>query len=871
MKPTKDNDLIGQRLAGRFEVVRLVAVGGMGEIYEAIQHPLGRRVAVKVLSRHRRELKQYRHQFFQEACHSARLSHPNIISIFDYGLHDGEVFFIAMELLEGEALDTFLKRHIRLDPHYTCWILLQILAALHEAHTADLVHRDLKPSNIFLVGRDGQPELVKVLDFGLVKELGIDTQLTGSGFLVGSPMFMSPEQAEQRTIDPRSDQYSLGLIAWYLMTGQTPFNATNALGLLMERIRRPVPSLTHVVGANVISDELSAIIARMTQRNPDDRFKDVQAVIAAILTCPEGNLDASLSSTTISLLTTSPLLPAVEPIQTSQAQDGHRENAFCTTHELPSIAEVTLHERMDLLLLDAVPKGRFKAYVDLSCPFCFVLHERLLRWGVDDRVEWCLVEHASHALEGPFDAGQERILADEVFSVHHRAPDVKLLLPFQRFRSQWAMNMLAVVEQRYPEKSQALRTRCFRALWQDNLDISDSAVLLQFLAEIELDSSLLPQSHERLDVIRQWQSEWEHDDFDRSIPVLLDEERGAHYIGLGTEQRLLEFLLGMSVRTVDSAVCYYQRRPVVLVCGALQFMWPVLEGIRQATDILHASTLTEVSEIIVGIGGPDILLIQYEHLADGDFYAVTELACARHLPWILVAESDDDPRLELNALRQGASEFLTTLATPEASRERLSRILKNYLLVERESKLQRIDSLTGITTRRAFEDGMQSWLEEIHDKAATGLVLFIDIDDFTNYNRRLGYLDGDVAIKRVATALETLVCAHGGTLARFVGDQFVALFKTTPPNPETLAGLIQETIERCRIAFPTGRRGELLSVSIGCLTISMNARRASEPLPFDCRELIEQAAVTMRAAKTLECGFAVASAEPRHDQVGATT
>ena len=132
-------------------------------------------------------------------------------------------------------------------------------------------------------------------------------------------------------------------------------------------------------------------------------------------------------------------------------------------------------------------------------------------------------------------------------------------------------------------------------------------------------------------------------------------------------------------------------------------------------------------------------------------------------------------------------------------------------------------------------------------------------------------MDGDVAIKRVATALETLVCAHGGTLARFVGDQFVALFKDASPNPKMMVGLIQKTIERCRIDFPGGRRGELLSVSIGCLTISMNARRASEPLPFDCRELIEQAAVTMRAAKTLECGFAMASAEPRHDHAGAGT
>ena len=175
---------------------------------------------------------------------------------------------------------------------------------------------------------------------------------------------------------------------------------------------------------------------------------------------------------------------------------------------------------MDLLLLDAVPKGRFKAYVDLSCPFCFVLHERLLRWGVDDRVEWCLVEHASHAL-GAFDAGQSGYSPMRCSPCIIRAPDVKLLLPFPRFRSQWAMNMLAVVEQRYPEKAQALRTRCFRALWQDNLDISDGAVLLEFLAEIELDSSSLPQSHERLDVIRQWQQEWEHDDFDRSIPRLV--------------------------------------------------------------------------------------------------------------------------------------------------------------------------------------------------------------------------------------------------------------------------------------------------------------------------------------------------------------
>ncbi|MEM7609063.1 MAG: serine/threonine-protein kinase [Myxococcota bacterium] len=186
----------GLTLAGKYEVLEPLARGGMGRVYRALQKPLGRAVALKILDTDQLEgqaaIEDFQKRFFLEAAAVAKLQHPNTVVVYDYGKTDDDDLFIAMELLEGENLHDTLKREKTLSARRAAHIALQVCGSIGGAHDQGMVHRDLKPSNIMLTPRGNDPDFVKVLDFGLVKQE--DNGLTQSGALLGTPRYMAPEQ-----------------------------------------------------------------------------------------------------------------------------------------------------------------------------------------------------------------------------------------------------------------------------------------------------------------------------------------------------------------------------------------------------------------------------------------------------------------------------------------------------------------------------------------------------------------------------------------------------------------------------------------------------------------------------------------------------
>ena len=276
--------IAGQILEGKYEVRHLLARGGIGEVYLGVNRRLGKNVAIKVLSAEHAHVPAVVERFEQEARVAAMMNSAHIADVYDLGdLESGERF-IVMELLEGENLGDRLEREKRVSEKRLAEMTLQILDALSSAHAAGVVHRDLKPENVFLTERDGR-DFVKVVDFGISKLVNDERpdarRLTLAGAVLGTPLYMSPEQARGKIVDHRSDLYSLGVVLYEAALGEPPFSGENVNDLLF-RI-----ALDHVTPLELrlpsVTPALAAIVKKAMARAPGDRFQTTAEMREAVL------------------------------------------------------------------------------------------------------------------------------------------------------------------------------------------------------------------------------------------------------------------------------------------------------------------------------------------------------------------------------------------------------------------------------------------------------------------------------------------------------------------------------------------------------------------------------------------------------------
>jgi len=258
---------------GPYRVVEQIGRGGMATVYKAYQASLARYVAIKVLPAFFAEQPGFAERFQQEAIAVAKLRHPNIVQIFDYGQQDG-VSYIAGEFIDGGTLAEQVGKP--LPPDYTVKMLRPIAGALDYAHSRDVLHRDVKPSNI-LQARDGTPILS---DFGLAKIIGSGAGLTASGATVGTPEYMAPEQGQGLELTPAADQYALGVVAYEMLTGRVPFSADTPLAVLIAHMQKPLP-LPRTVNPN-LSKAIEAVLLKALAKEPGDRFPNVTQFVNAL-------------------------------------------------------------------------------------------------------------------------------------------------------------------------------------------------------------------------------------------------------------------------------------------------------------------------------------------------------------------------------------------------------------------------------------------------------------------------------------------------------------------------------------------------------------------------------------------------------------
>jgi tRNA A-37 threonylcarbamoyl transferase component Bud32 len=271
---------IGQTLDGRYRLIELLGQGGMATIYRAADTGLGRDVALKLLRPEYLRDPDFSSRFRQEAQAAASLSHPNVVTVFDYG-EDPSGPYIAMELVDGEDLATILKRSGALPPRQAARIAAGVARALAAAHAKGLIHRDVKPGNV-LIGRDGR---VKVVDFGIARAVA-EAQMTLPGTTLGSVHYFSPEQARGETTTEASDIYSLGIVLYELLTGVRPWTGDSAASVALARLSGPVPDPIAVRSA--IPPDLAAITRKALAAAPRERFASAEAMAESLETALAG-------------------------------------------------------------------------------------------------------------------------------------------------------------------------------------------------------------------------------------------------------------------------------------------------------------------------------------------------------------------------------------------------------------------------------------------------------------------------------------------------------------------------------------------------------------------------------------------------------
>jgi serine/threonine-protein kinase len=283
-----DDDLdpeIGQIIDGRYKIIAPLGTGGMGTVYRAEHLGIGKQVAIKLLHAHVNARRDAGARFQREAFAGGRVDHPNCVAVSDFGERADGSSYLVMELLVGESLRDRMDRAGPMPWRRALHLARHVLRGLAYAHGQGVVHRDIKPDNVFVCAHDDDPEFAKVLDFGIAKLLGgagADAAVTQAGMTVGTPSYLSPEQALGGTIGPASDLYSLSVVLFEMIAGRPPFDDDDPVALLTAHATRAVPTIQELAPGVEVPGAVEALIRRGLAKRSADRYASAEEYVAAI-------------------------------------------------------------------------------------------------------------------------------------------------------------------------------------------------------------------------------------------------------------------------------------------------------------------------------------------------------------------------------------------------------------------------------------------------------------------------------------------------------------------------------------------------------------------------------------------------------------
>ena len=290
---SSDNDMLGRTIGGKYQIIDMVGEGGMSVVYKARQFPINKIVALKMLLRHLSSDPISSQRFLQEAKAAGQISHPNIVSVLDYGRDEKNHPYLVMDFLEGQSLADLLKQRGRLPYEEAIPLFTQVCDGLAAAHAHNVIHRDMKPSNIVIQAQGNGEKTARIVDFGIAKVIDAETQaLTKTGEVFGSPLYMSPEQCEGVPLDSRSDIYSLGVVFFETLSGVRPFAGKTALETMWMHTEQIAPSLQKVAEGASIPLTLENIVFKMMEKDREKRYANVSEIKKELLQLAAGDSKA---------------------------------------------------------------------------------------------------------------------------------------------------------------------------------------------------------------------------------------------------------------------------------------------------------------------------------------------------------------------------------------------------------------------------------------------------------------------------------------------------------------------------------------------------------------------------------------------------
>lgn len=319
---SRNDPMIGTIIADKYIIIALINEGGMGAVYRALQTPIGREVALKVLRAELRESEQGGDRFIREARAVARLQHPNIINLHDFGFDHTKHPYMVMEYAPGVSMTRWLLDE-KLTFDRILHVIRQILSALQEAHECGIVHRDLKPENMIIAKSGTDRDFVKLLDFGIARVIneGATKSLTREGEVFGTPHYMAPEQARgEKNIGPPADVYAVGIMLFEMLTGEQPYDAPTPLAVLFQHINEPLPPVTPRPGVS-FPPAVAEVVRIATAKEVKDRYQSSLEFLNALdQAAPHGSVSmhAVLNAVIQDSLNPNTLVPGSQPISTQQ-------------------------------------------------------------------------------------------------------------------------------------------------------------------------------------------------------------------------------------------------------------------------------------------------------------------------------------------------------------------------------------------------------------------------------------------------------------------------------------------------------------------------------------------------------------------------
>lgn len=284
-KSSEEDPMIGRVIAGRYRLIEKLGQGGMGAVYKGQHVKINRLTAIKVLTSELVSNQEFIARFQREAEMASQIDHPNAVAIYDFGEAEDGLIYIAMEFVNGKPLSAILKKDGTLALDRVVRIAKQAAEALSAAHGLGIIHRDFKPDNIMICDKPGRPDWVEVVDFGIAKRAVADTQqagLTQAGFVLGTPLYMSPEQVMGEELDPRSDLYSLALVVYEMLTCALPFSGATTQSQMMKRVIEPPMPFKLARPQLILSPGVEAVILRALSRKPEDRYSSTTEFAEAL-------------------------------------------------------------------------------------------------------------------------------------------------------------------------------------------------------------------------------------------------------------------------------------------------------------------------------------------------------------------------------------------------------------------------------------------------------------------------------------------------------------------------------------------------------------------------------------------------------------